>query len=193
MFDGSGRCSCAARAAVHGEPAGAAACMRSCRSCSLAAPAAARTSQPADAAWRCGRRCPGRSRGRACGRELEPAGLPDNGNSGRLGSACRCAARSRASAGRRSAVAGRSRRVAAGGFGAQQRRMEAAAAQEAGRAGLAQAERKLAESEAAAAALQGRWAAELPDIARRRPQASIKRCRSAIHAPKTRANVWPKA
>ena len=36
--------------------------------------------------------------------------------------------------------------------GAQQRRMEAAAAQEAGRAGLAQAERKLAESEAIAAA-----------------------------------------
>jgi len=49
--------------------------------------------------------------------------------------------------------------------GAQQRRMEAAAAQEAGRAGLVQAERKLAESEAAAAALQGRWAAELPGIA----------------------------
>jgi exonuclease SbcC len=49
--------------------------------------------------------------------------------------------------------------------GAQQRRMEAAAAQEAGQAGLAQAERRLAESEAAAAALHGRWAAELPGIA----------------------------
>lgn len=48
--------------------------------------------------------------------------------------------------------------------GAQQRRMEAAAAQEAGQAGLAQAERRLAESEAAAAALHGRWAAELPGI-----------------------------
>ena len=43
--------------------------------------------------------------------------------------------------------------------------MEAASAQEAGRAGLVQAERKLAESEAAAAALQGRWASELPGIA----------------------------
>ncbi|KOY15680.1 AAA family ATPase [Paenibacillus xylanivorans] len=49
--------------------------------------------------------------------------------------------------------------------GAQQRRMEAAAAQEAGQAGFAQAERRLAESEAAAAALHGRWAAELPGIA----------------------------
>ncbi|MDN4599857.1 SMC family ATPase [Paenibacillus sp. F6_3S_P_1C] len=49
--------------------------------------------------------------------------------------------------------------------GAQQRRIEAAAAQEAGQAGLAQAERRLAESEAAAAALHGRWAAELPGIA----------------------------
>ncbi|MGC5773825.1 AAA family ATPase [Paenibacillus pabuli] len=49
--------------------------------------------------------------------------------------------------------------------GAQQRRMEAAAAQEAGQVGLAQAERRLAESETAAAALHGRWAAELPGIA----------------------------
>ncbi|MEC0108406.1 SbcC/MukB-like Walker B domain-containing protein, partial [Paenibacillus taichungensis] len=55
--------------------------------------------------------------------------------------------------------------------GAQQRRMEAAAAQEAGQAGLAQAERRLAESEAAAAALHGRWAAELPGIAQEQAMA----------------------
>ncbi|WP_440111183.1 SbcC/MukB-like Walker B domain-containing protein [Paenibacillus sp. QZ-Y1] len=55
--------------------------------------------------------------------------------------------------------------------GAQQRRMEAAAAQEAGRAGLVQAERKLAESEAAAAVLQHRWATELPGIAQEEAKA----------------------
>ncbi|UPK42337.1 SbcC/MukB-like Walker B domain-containing protein [Paenibacillus pabuli] len=55
--------------------------------------------------------------------------------------------------------------------GAQQRRMEAAAAQEAGQAGLAQAERRLAESEAAASALHGRWAAELPGIAQEQAMA----------------------
>ncbi|MCM3171048.1 SMC family ATPase [Paenibacillus sp. MER 99-2] len=58
--------------------------------------------------------------------------------------------------------------------GAQQRRMEAAAAQEAGRAGLAQAERKLAESEATATALRDRWVAELPDIAPEQAKALVQ-------------------
>lgn len=99
--------------------------------------------------------------------EPEPAGSPEDGRSP-AGWAARAAALREAAQALAAAAAPLQSEAAAlqqAASGAQQRRMEAAAAQEAGRAGLAQAERKLAESEAAAAALQGRWAAELPDIA----------------------------
>ncbi|MBR2563546.1 MAG: SMC family ATPase [Paenibacillus sp.] len=99
--------------------------------------------------------------------EPEPDGSPEEGRSP-AGSAARAAALREAAQALASAAAplqGEAAAVQQAASGAQQRRMEAAAAQEAGRAGLAQAERKLAESEAAAAALQSRWATELPDIA----------------------------
>ncbi|WP_434750087.1 SbcC/MukB-like Walker B domain-containing protein [Paenibacillus amylolyticus] len=99
--------------------------------------------------------------------EPEPAGSPDSGRSP-AGWATRAAALREAAQALADAAAplqGEAAALQQAASGAQQRRMEAAAAQEAGRAGLAQAERKLAESEAAAAALQSRWAAELPDIA----------------------------
>ncbi|MGF9698741.1 AAA family ATPase [Paenibacillus sp. MABNR03] len=99
--------------------------------------------------------------------EPEPAGSPAHGRSpadwAARAAALREAARALADAAAQVQAEAAALQQAA--VGAQQRRMEAAAAQEAGRAGLVQAERKLAESEAAAAALQGRWAAELPGIA----------------------------
>lgn len=97
----------------------------------------------------------------------EPTGSPEDGRSP-AGWAARAAALREAAHALAAAAAplqGEAAALLQAASGAQQRRMEAAAAQEAGRAGLAQAERKLAESEAAAAALQVRWAAELPDIA----------------------------
>ncbi|MDM5276444.1 SMC family ATPase [Paenibacillus silvae] len=99
--------------------------------------------------------------------EPEPPGSPEDGRSP-AGWAVRAAALREAAQALAAAAAplqGEAAALLQAASGAQQRRMEAAAAQEAGRAGLAQAERKLAESEAAATALQGRWAAELPDIA----------------------------
>ncbi|WP_339306703.1 SMC family ATPase [Paenibacillus sp. FSL R5-0519] len=105
--------------------------------------------------------------------EPEPAGSPEHGRSP-AGWASRAAALREAAQALAAAAAPLQAEAAAlqqAAVGAQQRRMEAAAAQEAGRAGLAQAERKLAESEAAAAALQGRWAAELPGIAQEEAKA----------------------
>ncbi|PZT52324.1 SbcC/MukB-like Walker B domain-containing protein [Paenibacillus silvae] len=99
--------------------------------------------------------------------EPEPPGSPEDGRSP-AGWAARAAALREAAQALAAAAAplqGEAAALLQAAAGAQQRRMEAAAAQEAGRAGLVQAERKLAESEAAAAALQSRWAAELPDIA----------------------------
>jgi exonuclease SbcC len=99
--------------------------------------------------------------------EPEPAGSPDSERS-TVGWAARAAALREAAQALAAAAAplqGEAAALQQAAADAQQRRMEAAAAQEAGRAGLAQAEHKLAESEAAAAALQSRWAAELPDIA----------------------------
>ncbi|MHA7583032.1 AAA family ATPase [Paenibacillus vandeheii] len=99
--------------------------------------------------------------------EPEPAGSPVHGRSpadwAERAAALREAARALAAAAAPLQAEAAALQQAA--VGAQQRRMEAAAAQEAGQAGLAQAERRLAESEAAAAALHGRWAAELPGIA----------------------------
>lgn len=99
--------------------------------------------------------------------EPEPAGSPVHGRSpadwAAHAAALREAARTLADAAAPLQAEAAALQQAASG--AQQRRMEAAAAQEAGRAGLAQAERKLAESEAAATALRDRWAAELPDFA----------------------------
>ncbi|MFS0871709.1 AAA family ATPase [Paenibacillus xylanilyticus] len=99
--------------------------------------------------------------------EQEPAGSPAHGRTpadwAARATALREAARALADAAAQVQAEAAALQQAA--VGAQQRRMEAAAAQEAGRTGLVQAERKLAESEAAAAALQGRWAAELPGIA----------------------------
>lgn len=105
--------------------------------------------------------------------EPEPAGSPEHGRSP-AGWASRAAALREAAQALAAAAAPLQTEAAAlqqAAVGAQQRRMEAAAAQEAGRAGLAQAERKLAESEAAAAALQGRWATELPGIAQEEAKA----------------------
>lgn len=97
----------------------------------------------------------------------EPAELPENGQSPADWAARAAALReaAQALAGEAAPLQGEAATLQQAASSAQQRRVEAAAAQEAGRAGLAQAERKLAESEAAAAALQSRWAAELPDIA----------------------------
>jgi len=105
--------------------------------------------------------------------EPEPAGSPVHGRSpadwAERAAALREAARALAAAAAPLQAEAAALQQAA--VGAQQRRMEAAAAQEAGQAGLAQAERRLAESEAAAAALQGRWAAELPGIAQEQAMA----------------------
>ncbi|MEK4364770.1 SMC family ATPase [Paenibacillus sp. FSL M8-0212] len=105
--------------------------------------------------------------------EPEPAGSPEHGRSP-AGWASRAAALREAAQALAAAAAPLQAEAAAlqqAAVGAQQRRMEAAAAQEAGRAGLVQAERKLAESEATAAALQSRWAAELPGIAQEEAKA----------------------
>ncbi|MGN7414201.1 SbcC/MukB-like Walker B domain-containing protein [Paenibacillus sp. SAF-068] len=105
--------------------------------------------------------------------EPEPAGSPEHGRSP-AGWASRAAALREAAQALAAAAAPLQAEAAAlqqAAVGAQQRRMEAAAAQEAGRAGLAQAERKLAESEAATVALLGRWAAELPGIAQEEAKA----------------------
>ncbi|WP_340017974.1 SMC family ATPase [Paenibacillus sp. FSL H3-0457] len=105
--------------------------------------------------------------------EPEPAGSPEHGRSP-AGWASRAAALREAAQALATAAAPLQAEAAAlqqAAVGAQQRRMEAAAAQEAGRAGLTQAERKLAESEAAAATLQSRWAAELPGIAQEEAKA----------------------
>ncbi|WJH28325.1 SMC family ATPase [Paenibacillus sp. CC-CFT742] len=99
--------------------------------------------------------------------EQEPAGSPAHGHSPADWAARAAALRetARALADAATQVHAQAAALQQAAVGAQQRRMEAAAAQEAGRAGLVQAERKLAESEAAAAALQGRWASELLGIA----------------------------
>ena len=105
--------------------------------------------------------------------EPEPAGSPAHGRSP-ADWAARAAALREAAQALAAAAAPLQAEAAAlqqAAVSAQQRRMEAAAAQEAGRAGLVQAGRKLAESEAAAAALQHRWAAELPGIAQEEAKA----------------------